>query len=246
MKGKEITKEHNYKRVILYTDCKGLVEGKDKIKPKEKLDWHIRREVSNLNRKGTEIEIRWTQRSNTNMKLAHRKAQDKAQEENITWERIQYEGTSRKQRRETRKEKVRDKWQKYWDETDKGRTTHKHCRGVGYQQIELTSEAVQLITGHGNFKKYINRFKLKEAAEGTCNCDMEVDQTNEHIMYECPNETPSQARNDIITKYGDNIIMIREIREQANMNQIQKLIEWAEMVVEDLEDRYKNGLPANF
>jgi len=51
-----------------------------------------------------------------------------------------------------------------------------------YAKIHLTQNITTMITGHGNIKSYLYRFKIIEALNCPCGND---NQTSEHILLEC-------------------------------------------------------------
>lgn len=59
--------------------------------------------------------------------------------------------------------------QEEWDASEKGRETHKRCKNVGLDRLPLTFTGVQLVTGHGNFGEYLNRFGLSSGG-AVCRC----------------------------------------------------------------------------
>jgi hypothetical protein len=50
-------------------------------------------------------------------------------------------------------------------------------------KISTNQSLTTVMTGHGNIKAYLHRFKLIESA--TCPCRDNTDQTIDHILYEC-------------------------------------------------------------
>lgn len=57
------------------------------------------------------------------------------------------------------------------------------------RKTELSPVLVQLMTGHGGFSSYLNRFKLKESP--SCECNSETEGSVLHVLVEC-------------TRYGKN------------------------------------------
>jgi hypothetical protein len=50
-------------------------------------------------------------------------------------------------------------------------------------KISTNQSLTTMMTGHGNIKAYLHRFKLIDSA--TCPCRDNNDQTIDHILYEC-------------------------------------------------------------
>ena len=52
------------------------------------------------------------------------------------------------------------------------------------KQVRPTGVLTQVLTGHGGFSEYLNRFKCKESP--SCVCDPGVAETVQHILVDCP------------------------------------------------------------
>jgi hypothetical protein len=75
--------------------------------------------------------------------------------------------------------------QREWETTNKGSTTKEYFPNVeeGLQRkINLTQNFTTLVTGHGNLKSYLHRFKIIEAPDCPCG---KGNQTTEQILYDC-------------------------------------------------------------
>ena len=78
-----------------------------------------------------------------------------------------------------------DKWQSDWNQTTKGTITKDYFPKVIERlkmKISTNQSLTTMMTGHGNIKAYLHRFKLTDSA--TCQCGKN-DQTIDHIIYEC-------------------------------------------------------------
>jgi hypothetical protein len=76
-------------------------------------------------------------------------------------------------------------WQREWDTTTKGRITKDYFPKVVerlHTKIHLTQNFTKMVTGHGNIKSYLYRFKIIDAPNCPCGND---NQTTEHILLEC-------------------------------------------------------------
>lgn len=101
-------------------------------------------------------------------------------------------------RNETKQEikaRMLEKWQTEWDSTETGRYTYKLLLSViERQQLthlqDLDHRVVQLLTGHGPFKKYLLRFHRADA--DTCEDCGEVDEPLHPILY-CPAQEDIRA-----------------------------------------------------
>lgn len=68
------------------------------------------------------------------------------------------------------------------------------------KDIRLTNPIAQTLTGHGGFRAYLHRFKIKD--DPWCTCD-EVQQTIEHLLFDCPRF--GLIRHDLCQKIDLNI-----------------------------------------
>jgi hypothetical protein len=76
-------------------------------------------------------------------------------------------------------------WQREWEATNKGRTTKEYFPKVAerlQRKINLTQNFTTLVTGHGNLKSYLHRFKIIEAPDCPCG---NGNQTTEHVLFDC-------------------------------------------------------------
>ncbi|KOB75409.1 TRAS3 protein [Operophtera brumata] len=61
------------------------------------------------------------------------------------------------------------------------------------QKLQLSPILTQVLTGHGGFAAYLNRFKCKESP--LCDCDDEKEETIQHLLFDCPKN--GAARYDL-------------------------------------------------
>jgi len=76
------------------------------------------------------------------------------------------------------------KWQKEWDQTTKGKITKEYFPVVADKlntRINITHNFTSMVTGHGNIRSYLHRFKIID--KPTCPCGTK-DQTIHHLLYE--------------------------------------------------------------
>ncbi|XP_073961989.1 uncharacterized protein [Choristoneura fumiferana] len=78
------------------------------------------------------------------------------------------------------------------------------------RKIEFDAVLVQVMTGHGGFSEYLNRFKCKESP--SCVCDPEVSESVLHLVAECP--VYCKERND----------MEMELEMEINVENIHKIV----------------------
>ena len=78
-----------------------------------------------------------------------------------------------------------DKWQSIWNQTTKGKITKDYFPIVTERlnmKISTNQYLTTMMTGHGNIKACLYRFKLSESP--TCPRGKN-DQTTDHVLYEC-------------------------------------------------------------
>ncbi|XP_026321464.1 uncharacterized protein LOC113231118, partial [Hyposmocoma kahamanoa] len=71
------------------------------------------------------------------------------------------------------------------------------------RKITPTSLTTQIMTGHGGFSEYLNRFRCKE--NPSCICEPGKDETVPHILLECP--VFSVERHEVETKMDSKITL---------------------------------------
>jgi hypothetical protein len=77
------------------------------------------------------------------------------------------------------------KWQKNWTQTTKGNTTKEYFPDIKERlgmKLNHTGNLTTILTGHGNIKTYLNRFRISDDPECSCR---KGDQTIDHIIYDC-------------------------------------------------------------
>jgi hypothetical protein len=89
-------------------------------------------------------------------------------------------------------------WQRQWDQTTKGAITKEYFPVVNERlkmNIKCTPNLTTIITGHGNIRSYLHRFKLINSP--TCACG-NSEQTIDHILYSC--EIINRERDSLISR----------------------------------------------
>jgi hypothetical protein len=93
------------------------------------------------------------------------------------------------------KGKYTKQWQTEWESTIKGSTTRSFFLNIEDRlrlQITKTSNFTTLVTGHGNLKNYLHKYKIIDNPQ--CNCN-KGEQTLDHIIYIC--ELQEQDRDKL-------------------------------------------------
>jgi hypothetical protein len=90
-----------------------------------------------------------------------------------------------------------EKWQRKWDQTTKGEIKKEYFPVVADRlsmKINITQNFTSMVTGHGNIKSYLHRFKIIETPLYPCGTK---DQTIDHLLFEC--ELINQERDSLIS-----------------------------------------------
>ena len=117
------------------------------------------------------------------------------------------------------KEQCLKQWQNEWETTTKGATTKSFFPNIEDRlqlRINPTPNFTAIVTGHGNIKTYLHKFKIIENPKCPCN---KGDQTVDHIIYSCKLQEQERDRlkaaitkseqwpvskNKLVLKYYDN------------------------------------------
>jgi len=77
------------------------------------------------------------------------------------------------------------KWQSEWDLTTKGAITKSFFPKIADRlkmKINVTPNFTTMVTGHGNIKSYLHKYKILDSP--MCSCKSR-EQTADHILYDC-------------------------------------------------------------
>jgi len=117
------------------------------------------------------------------------------------------------------KEQCLKQWQNEWGKTTEEATTKSffpHIEDRLQLRINTTPNFTAIVTGHGNIKTYLHKFKIIENPKFPCN---KGDQTVDHIIYSCKLQEQERDRlkaaitkseqwpvskNKLALKYYDN------------------------------------------
>ena len=114
-------------------------------------------------------------------------------------------------------------WQREWDTTNKGRITRDYFPKVAerlHAKIHPTQNFTTMITGHGNIKAYLYRFKIIETPN--CHCGNH-NQTAEHIILECEILTEERERLTAAVAKTDNWPVNKEMLIKNTTKNLQNL-----------------------
>ncbi|KAJ2941658.1 hypothetical protein O0L34_g14716 [Tuta absoluta] len=104
------------------------------------------------------------------------------------------------------------------------------------RKLKLNPALVQVLTGHGGFSAYLNRFKCKDSP--SCICDPEKEETVEHLLTECPKYDSRRLDLEIEINYK---IAPKSLGEIIECKQIRKpFLEYCENIAKEVIKRNKN------
>ena len=95
---------------------------------------------------------------NIGNELADRLAKEATKNRNVTYSKIPISAI----KKDIREESVR-KWQRQWEETEKGSITKEYFPSVESRlavKLNLSPKVTTIMTGHGNIRSYLHRLKI--------------------------------------------------------------------------------------
>jgi hypothetical protein len=78
-----------------------------------------------------------------------------------------------------------NQWQNEWENSSKGAITKSFFPKISDRfkvRIKTTPNFMAIVTGHGNIKMYLYKYKIIESPKYTCE---EGDQSVDHILFDC-------------------------------------------------------------
>lgn len=79
-------------------------------------------------------------------------------------------------------------WQKSWENSEKGRWTHRLIPSIqewiGRPHGEINFHMTQFLSGHGGFREYLH--KIRRASSPNCPVCAQTVETPEHLLFYCP------------------------------------------------------------
>lgn len=115
---------------------------------------------------------------------------------------------------------TRERWQRLWNASCKGRWTHRLIPDVtawsSRKHGEVDHYLAQLLTGHGCFRAYQVRFKLDD--EASCPFCQTEEETVEHVFFHCPRFTEEREELERVlhTQLSPDSIVGEMIANEAN------------------------------
>jgi hypothetical protein len=92
-------------------------------------------------------------------------------------------------------------WQKRWDADDKGRVTYQFFPNIKARlntKFRFDGITTQILSGHGNFRSYLQRIGRLES--GKCICESDELDTIQHRIFDCENYRNERERLMAITE----------------------------------------------
>lgn len=184
------------KTVLIHTDSKITLQLLQNPKRHTHLIDQIKNKVIEMERQDWKIEFSWIKAhaGYGGNETADRLAKEAARNKNIG---EYYNRLPKSAITSELKGRYLKQWQTEWDSSKKGSTTKQFFPNIEDRlriRITPTPNFTAVITGHGNLKNYLHKFKIIDNPQ--CNCN-KGEQTVDHIIYEC--ELQEQERNKMKT-----------------------------------------------
>jgi ribonuclease HI len=177
-------KEEEHRTALIHTDSRITLHLLMNHKRHTHLTDLIKRTVIELENHDWKIDFTWIKAhaGHEGNETADRLAKEAAGNKNIkeSYNRIPKSSITREL-----KEKSTKQWQTEWENTMKGLTTRSFFPNIKDRlrmRITPTPNFTTLVTGHGNLKSYLHKYKIIDNPQ--CKCT-KGDQTVEHIIYNC-------------------------------------------------------------
>ena len=206
--------ETNDRTVLIYTDSRITLESLKNLKNHKYLVEKIRKKVIEMENQIRKIEFNWIKAhaGHHGNELADETAKEAAtnSDMNECYKRIPKSTV----RRELSDYSV-TKWQGEWDKTTKGAITKTFFPKTADRlklNIIVTPNFTTMVTGHGNIKSYLYKYKIMYSP--MCSCKR-GEQTIHHILFDC--ELVEQEREAAILRSQN-----RPVRKDIFINKYTK------------------------
>jgi len=172
------------KEVTVHTDSRTTLELLHNTNNHTFLTEEIRQKAHDIECGGWKTLFRWTKAhaGTSGNELADKLAKNASGKTDIP---ISYNRIPKSAIKRDLEETSMGTWQREWETTNKGSITKEYfpkVEGRMHTTINLTQNLTTLLTGHGNIKSYLHRFKIID--EPDCPCG-NGNQTTDHILLEC-------------------------------------------------------------
>ncbi|KAJ4449775.1 hypothetical protein ANN_01179 [Periplaneta americana] len=181
---KHLQQSNGQRTVTIHTDSRITLQLLKNRKIHTNLIEEIRRKTKEMELQGWNIEFRWIKAhaGHHRNEIADRLAKEAATSREI------YECYNRIPKSVVLSEMSENSvvtWQREWDQTTKGATTKSFLPNVVQRlklKINTSPNCTSLITGHGNIKSYLHKYKIIDNPMCTCNT---AEQSVDHLIYDC-------------------------------------------------------------
>ncbi|XP_063632467.1 uncharacterized protein LOC134803596 [Cydia splendana] len=125
-----------------------------------------------------------------------------------------------------------ERWQSRYQETDRASGTKLFFKDVRaakkiIERLGNRNTVAQLLTGHGGFKQYLHKYKLRD--DPHCSCDGQTVETITHIITECPRF--GLERYNCECEIGTNIMEDNFVRLLEDDRARKQFVAFAENVI---------------
>ena len=179
-----VTSENNCREVTIHTDSRITIESLKNRHNHRFLIEEIRKKVTEMEKQNWKIEFNWVKAhvGILGNEIADRLAKEAAISKTLKecYSKIPISVIASEL-----SEVSVTKWQSEWNETSKGSVTKSFFPNIFERlkmKINLTPNFTTMVTGHGNIRSYLHRFKILD--NPACACS-NGDQTVDHLLFEC-------------------------------------------------------------
>ena len=175
---------NNYKTATIYTDSRITLDSLRRRRHHAYLIEEVRRQVTSMQQNNWNVEFSWVKAhiGIQGNETADRLAKEAAESRNIM---ECYSKNPKSLITSELKSKSEQKWQREWDQTTKGAITKSFLPNISDRQklkLKLTRNFTTIVTGHGNIRTYLSKFKIID--NPICPCKTS-EQTVDHLIFNC-------------------------------------------------------------
>jgi len=176
--------ETNERTILVSTDSRITLESLKNWKNHTYLTEKIRTKVREMEKQNWKIEFNWIKAhaGHRGNKLADQLAKEAANNRDIN-------ECHKKIPKSMVLSELNDhrvtKWQSEWNHTTKGAITKSFFPKRGDRlklNLNVTPTFTTMVTGHGNIKSYLHKYKILDSPVCSCKCR---EQTVDHILFDC-------------------------------------------------------------
>lgn len=181
---KHLQQSNGQRTVTIHTDSQITLQSLKNRKIHTNLIEEIRRQTKEMELQGWDIEFRWIKAhaGHHGNEIADRLAKEAATSREID---ESYNKIPKSVVLSEMNENSVETWQREWDQTAKGAITKSFLPNVAQRlklKINTSPNCTTLLTGHGNIKSYLHKYKIIDNPMCTCNT---AEQSVDHLIYDC-------------------------------------------------------------